>query len=216
MCVAPPENAGSEQLVRADTCDSGEEDARAHDSDFVNDPRLDYLDPLSRWAYGDDLASTAAQFQGARGASALGSYFEAGLKLTGTAHAAGVPVLVGTDTAIGGFRYHDEMELLHRAGLTPASVLKAATFDAARYAGQEQDFGTVAVGKVADLVLLRSNPIANISNTRTIDAVIFGGRLYDRGNLDRLLDFTKSQVQDPTNWVKLVWGFLTSPIASEL
>ncbi|MDZ3833322.1 MAG: amidohydrolase family protein [Sphingopyxis sp.] len=193
-----------------------EEDARAHESNFVNDPRLDYLDPLSRWAYGDDLASTAAQFKGRRGANALDRYFEAGLRLTGAAHSAGVPILVGTDTAIGGFRYHDEMALLHRAGMTPASILKAATADAARYAGKERDFGTVSVGKVADLVLLRANPVADIGNTRTIEAVVLGGRLYDRRRLDQLLDFTKSQAHAPANWVKLVWGFLTSPVASEL
>lgn len=193
-----------------------EEDARAQDERFLNDPRLDYLDPLSRWAYGDDLASTAARFDGRRGAEALGDYFEAGLRLTGAAHAAGVPILVGTDTAIGGFRYHDEMELLHRAGLTPASILKAATFDAARYAGRADDFGTVSVGKVADLVLLRANPLEDIRNSRAIDAVVLGGRLYDRRRLDQLLDYTRSQARNPANWTKLVWGFLTSPTASEL
>lgn len=193
-----------------------EEDARAHDPRFLNDARLDFLDPLSRWAYGDDLASTAARFEGRRGARALGNYFEAGLKLTGAAHAAGVPVLVGTDTAIGGFRYHDEMQLLHRAGLAPASVLKAATYDAARYAGKANDFGSVSVGKVADLVLLRANPLDDIRNSRSIEAVLLEGRLYDRRRLDQLLDFTKSQANNPANWAKLVWGFLTSPTASEL
>lgn len=193
-----------------------EEDARAQDTMFLNDVRLDYLDPLSRWAYRDDLASTAARFDGRRGASALGAYFEAGLKLTGAAHAAGVPVLVGTDTAIGGFRYHDEMKLLHRAGLTPASILKAATYDAARYVGKADDFGTVSVGKVADLVLLRANPLDDIGNSRAIEAVVLGGRLYDRRRLDQLLHFTKSQANNPANWAKLVWGFLTSPTASEL
>lgn len=193
-----------------------EEDARAHDRTFVEDPRLNYLDPLSRWAYNDDLGATTQQYDGQRGAAVLGEYFEAGLRLTKAAHEAGVPVLVGTDSVIGGFRYHDEMELLQRAGLSPASVIKAATLDAARYAGQADKFGSVSVGKTADLVLLRADPLRDIGNTRSIEAVFIAGRLYDREKLDELLAFTKAEAKAPSNWIKLVWAFLTSSVASEL
>ena len=93
-----------------------EEDARAGDAAFVNDPRLAYLDPLSRWAFRDDLAGTVEAYPNERGRRALDAYFRHGLRLTGEAQRAGVRVLVGTDTAIGGFRYHDEMALLVRAG----------------------------------------------------------------------------------------------------
>lgn len=193
-----------------------EEDARAHEAGFINDPRLAYLDPLSRWAYGDDLASTASQLPGKAGAEAIRKYFELGLELTGKAHAAGVPVLVGTDTVIGGFRYHDELALLHRAGMSPADILRAATHDAARYAGKEANYGSVEEGKIADLVLLAANPLNDIGNSRAISAVVLGGRLYDRDRLDELLAFTQAQARAPANWVKLVWGFVTSPTSSEL
>lgn len=193
-----------------------EEDARASDPAFVSDPRLAYLDPLSRWAFRDDRAATRAQYPGERGRLALQRYFDLGLKLTGEAYRAGVPVLVGTDTAIGGFRYHDEMALLVRAGLTPAEVLRAATIDAARYAGAEAHHGTVAVGKVADLVILDADPLADIGNARRIRAVLLGGRLYDRHGLDRLLAFVRGQANAPGNWVKLIWGFVTSSVSSEL
>lgn len=193
-----------------------EEDARAADDAFVNDPRLDYLDPLSRWAYRDDLSATVARYPGARGSKALKAYFERGLELTGEANRAGVAILVGTDTAIGGFRYHDELKHLVQAGVSPADVLRAATVDAARYARLDATSGSIAVGKRADLVLLRANPLDDIGNARKIDAVWLAGRLYNRKGLDGLLDFAKTQSQKPTNWVRLLWGFATSSVSSEL
>lgn len=193
-----------------------EEDARAGDPRFVDDPRLEYLDPLSRWAYRDDLAGTVSQFPDARGRNALQDYFEHGLRLTGEAHRAGVRVLVGTDTAIGGFRYHDEMAHLVRAGLSPADVLRAATIQAAHYAGLERTSGSIAVGKRADLVLLDANPLADIANTRRISAVFLNGRLYDRERLDDLLAFAHRQANAPHNWVKLLWGFARSSVTSDL
>lgn len=138
------------------------------------------------------------------------------MKLTGQAYRAGVPVLVGTDTANGGFRYHDEMALLVRAGLSPAEVLKAATIDAARYARVDRRFGTIAVGKRADVVLLHANPLTNIANTRRIGAVLIDGRLYDRDRLDAQLTFVREQANSVSNWLKLLWGFAASSVSGEL
>lgn len=193
-----------------------EEDARAGDPAFTNDVRLGYLDPLSRWAWHDDLAGTRSLYPGKRGQRALRRYFEHGLRLTGAAHRAGVGILVGTDTAIGGFRYHDEMAHLVRAGLTPADVLRAATINAARYAGLADSAGSVAVGKRADLVLLDANPLADIGNARRIRAVIQGGRLYDRPRLDALLMFVRGQSDAIHNWAKLLWSFARSSVSSDL
>jgi adenine deaminase len=117
---------------------------------------------------------------------------------------------------MGGFRYHDEMGLLARAGLSPADVLRAATIDAARHAGLERSSGSVAVGKRADLVLLDSNPLEDIGATRRIRAVFLNGRLYDRARLDALLGFTRAQASSPANWMKLLWGFARSSVSSDL
>ena len=193
-----------------------EEDARAGDPAFLNDTRLAYADPLSIWAWKDDASGTRARYPGEEGRNALQSYFEKGLELTGRAYRAGVPILVGTDTIIGGFRMHDELDLLVRAGLTPAEAIRAATLDAARYAGQEEGFGTVAVGKQADLILLTANPLEEIANTRKISDVFVAGYHYDRALLDRLLSFTRAQAHHPANWIKLLWGFTRSSVRSEL
>lgn len=193
-----------------------EDDARAGEPGFIDAPRLAYLDPLSGWAYRDDLAGTRAAYPGRRGERALRAYFEHGLRLTGEAHRAGVRVLIGTDTAVGGFRYHDEMAHLARAGLEPADVLRAATIEAARYAGLEASSGSVEVGKRADLVLLDADPLADIANARRIRTVFLKGRIYDRGRLDELLTFARRQAAAPHNWAKLLWGFAQSSVTSDL
>ena len=193
-----------------------EEDARAGDPAFIDDPRLVYLDPLSRWARNDDLGAVSSRFSGREGQDALDAYFLHGLALTKAAKDAGVNVLVGTDTALGGFRYHDELAHLARAGLSPPEILRAATIDAARYAGESETAGTLEVGKSADLVLLAANPLDSIAATRRIRAVVAGGRLYDRQRLDALLAFVSGQAGAPHNWMKLVWGFARSSMASEM
>lgn len=193
-----------------------EEDARAGDPTFTEDPRLAYLDPLSRWAYRDDLGGTRGAYPGAAGERALKAYFEHGLRLTAAAHRAGVRVLVGTDTAIGGFRYHDELGHLVRAGLAPADVLRAATINAARYAGLDHSSGSIEVGKRADLLLLDGDPLADIANTRRLRAVWLNGRLYDRAALDRLLAFSRDEAASPANWLKLLWGFARSSVTADL
>jgi imidazolonepropionase-like amidohydrolase len=73
------------------------------------------------------------------------------------------------------------------AGLTPAEALRTATINPATFLGVTDSLGTVARGKVADLVLLDANPLAEIANTKRIRAVIQGGRLLDLRAIDAML-----------------------------
>ncbi|MBH1640314.1 amidohydrolase family protein [Stenotrophomonas maltophilia] len=193
-----------------------EEDARARDPAFVNDPRLAYLDPLSRWAWRDDLKATVARYPGLRGEDALKAYFAHGLALTGAAHREGVTVLVGTDTGLGGFRYHDELQWLRHAGLSQADVLRAATLQAARHLELQASHGSVEVGKAADLVLLNGDPLQDTANTRRVHAVLLAGHLYDRPRLDSLLAYARRQARSPAVMARLLWGFITSPVSADL
>jgi imidazolonepropionase-like amidohydrolase len=106
-------------------------------------------------------------------------------------HRAGVPILAGTDVGnpflVPGYNLHRELELLVRAGLTPLAALQAATLNPARFLKATHSLGTVAPGKLADLVLLDANPLADIEATRRIQAVVVNGRLLDRRALDTLL-----------------------------
>jgi imidazolonepropionase-like amidohydrolase len=104
---------------------------------------------------------------------------------------AGVPILAGTDTmnpqCFPGFGLHDELALLVDAGLPPLAALQAATRNAAEFMGQLDRRGTIEVGKTADLVLLDKDPIADIHNTRSIQAVVLSGKLCRRAALDAML-----------------------------
>jgi imidazolonepropionase-like amidohydrolase len=117
--------------------------------------------------------------------------FEESVKLVGRMHRAGVSILAGTDSmnpqCFPGFGIHDELALLVDAGLSPLAALQAATRNAARFIGQEDRRGTIEAGKIADLVLLNKDPLTDIHNSRSIDAVVLGGKLMPRAALDAML-----------------------------
>jgi imidazolonepropionase-like amidohydrolase len=119
-------------------------------------------------------------------------YFTRNLQMVGALHHAGVPFMAGTDAAPGvyimpGFSLHDELANFVEAGFTPMESLQTATSNPAKFLEMEASFGSVEPGKVADLVLLRANPLEDIRNTQKINAVIAHGRLFDRAALDQIL-----------------------------
>lgn len=94
-------------------------------------------------------------------------------------HDAGVPLLAGTDAGIdlvAPGELAGEIELFVHAGLTPYDALRSATSEAARFLGVDDELGTIAVGKRADLVLLGGNPLADVRALRNPVAVILRGR----------------------------------------
>jgi hypothetical protein len=113
------------------------------------------------------------------------------LHLTKLMHDAGVPVAAGTDTPIGfsapGYALHSEMEMLVRAGFTPMEALESATVIPAGFFGMEGEMGTIEPGKLADLVLLSADPLADISNVRGVEAVVTKGELLTRDELDAMI-----------------------------
>lgn len=104
-------------------------------------------------------------------------------------HRAGVTIVAGTDQTVPGHSLHRELELYVRAGMTPMEALQSATLVPARVMGMGRETGTVQPGKAADLVLLDADPLANITNTRRIHAVVAGGRVYDPAVLWRAAGF---------------------------
>ena len=87
-----------------------------------------------------------------------------------------------------GFALHDELPLLVKAGLSPAQALRAATLNPAEFVGKSRDFGTVAAGKFADILVLDANPLEDVRNTKRIHAVVYDGKLFDRAALHQLLE----------------------------
>lgn len=114
------------------------------------------------------------------------------IKVTGALRAEGVRVMAGTDCGnaftVPGFSIHDELRLLVEAGFSPHDALTAATVAPARFFRLSDETGTITSGKRADLVLLDGNPLVDIGNTTRISAVVLGGKLLNRADLDRLLE----------------------------
>ena len=166
-------------------------DAFAHDSAFRNDPRMKYIPARQRMAWLVDASGMVASDPSPAGRRSYMEFYRKGLTLTNDAYRAGVPVILGTDAGdsfvFPGASVHDELVELVKGGLSPVEALRAATLTPAQYFDRTAEFGTVAVGRFADLVLLDANPLADIANTGRIRAVIRDGRPFDRPALDSML-----------------------------
>ena len=105
------------------------------------------------------------------------------LKITGALHRAGVPIVAGTDVGVPGYTLYRELELYVKAGLTPLEAIQAATITPARVTKLDQETGSIEAGKRADLIVLDANPLANISNIRTVRSVVTQGRMFESAKL---------------------------------
>jgi imidazolonepropionase-like amidohydrolase len=96
----------------------------------------------------------------------------------------GVELLSGTDIPnfglVPGESLHHELELLVETGISPLDVIKIATRNGAEALGILNKVGTIENGKEADMIVIATNPIDNISNTKKIDAIINDGKLVNR------------------------------------
>ena len=113
----------------------------------------------------------------------------------------GVTFLPGTDLAnpylYPGFSLHDELANFVSIGYSPAEALRAATLGPAEFFRATDSLGTVETGKLADLVLLDADPLADIRNTTRIATVLASGRVYDRAGLDALLAEAEKRAKAP-------------------
>lgn len=106
-------------------------------------------------------------------------------------HDGGAPIALGSDAPqffnVPGFSIHREMALMQKAGLTPFEVLVTGTRNAARALGTPDAFGTVAVGRHADLVLLADDPRQDLTHLQRPLGVMVRGRWWPRATLDARL-----------------------------
>jgi imidazolonepropionase-like amidohydrolase len=139
------------------------------------------------WAPG--VNPYATRFSHPRRLRNLRASLEFQRRLVGALHAAGVPLLAGSDTpaagVVPGDALHDELRNLVGAGLTPYEALAAATRNVAAFLGTDA-FGTVEVGKRADLLLLDANPLDDVRNARRIRGVMVRGRWLPVEELERM------------------------------
>ena len=91
---------------------------------------------------------------------------------------AGVPIVAGTDNNTGS-TFILELELYQHSGIPAPAVLQIATINAARVMKDDREYGSLAVGKVADVIVVNGRPHERISDLRNLETVIRAGRVYD-------------------------------------
>lgn len=191
--------------------------ALAGKREFREDPRLRYIPFVIRaglWGPDADRAARNAALKPGRDVHA--ELYQLALDNVRDAHAAGVRIVAGTDAGdtyvFPGFSIHDELAELVRAGLTPADTLRSATIDAATFSGKASLYGSIEVGKVADMILLDANPLTDIRNTGKIAGLLFNGQYLDRAALGELLAFAEDQAGSVRANIQLLWSALRSPV----
>ena len=112
-----------------------------------------------------------------------------------------INIVTGTDAGnIGTLHassFYTELEMMKNAGLTNAQLLQYSTINAAKMLGKDKDFGSIGVGKVADLILLNANPLENIEAIKNIDLIIKKGHLIDPDTL--IIESPENLVQQQLN-----------------
>jgi imidazolonepropionase-like amidohydrolase len=124
-----------------------------------------------------------------RSIEAIKDYTKA-MEIIGHFYRAGVPIVAGTDNVVPVYSLYLEIETYHRlGGLTPLEALKTATIIPATAMGLNLETGTLEIGKEADIAILDKNPLEDISNLRTVSAVMTNGNYYLSDPLWKAADF---------------------------
>ncbi len=191
--------------------------AMAQNEPFRKDSRLAYIPWIAqKLIWEQDINRAAARGNDASGKFVHGDFLAAVQQQLVVAHGAGVTILAGTDNidtyVYSGSSLHDELALFVAAGLTPLQALQSATIEAAKFAKLEADFGSVEVGKAADLVLLNANPLEDIQHTRDITAVIFAGKWYAEADLLALEDFAQEAAASLRVNLRYLYNMFASPL----
>jgi imidazolonepropionase-like amidohydrolase len=153
-------------------------------------PEMKYLAPWVRESWGIDVNPYKARL-GTQGA-ALNKSLAFQKKLAKELHRVGVRIMTGTDAmnpgVVPGFSEHEELRHLIDLGFTPFEAIRAATRYPAEFLTKTGEFGTVAVGKRADLLLLDGNPLQDIARIARPLGVMARGRWMPQAELQRMLD----------------------------
>ena len=168
------------------------------------DPRLRYVpEPQVRaWNPANDFRSRDRAGSEEEWLAAQHARNDAYLRVVGILYAAGAPLLLGTDTpnpfVVQGFSIHRELASLVEAGLSPYAALRTGTSEAARFLGESAIWGTIEVGKRADLLLVDANPLDDVGAVRSPRSVFVNSFEFSRSDLDALLEQRAALVREPS------------------
>ncbi|KIC95821.1 amidohydrolase family protein [Flavihumibacter solisilvae] len=155
---------------------------------FRQDPAMKYMPAatLTNWVNSKNNLVSNAAYDSAK----ADAFIRFRRRLILECHKGGVGILLGSDAPqvfnVPGISTHQELQYLVESGLTPYQALRTGTFNVAEFYGAK-DRGVIKKGAVAELVLLKGNPIENISNTQTIEGVMLVNKWLPRKYLDSTL-----------------------------
>jgi imidazolonepropionase-like amidohydrolase len=170
-------------------------------TDFAKDTRAKYVPASWKTKTWKRFTDEIMQGYGNDDLTVRKKFLDEELEVVRLLHEKGVPFLAGTDTPPGvyifpGFSLHDELQRFVAAGFTPLEALQTATLNPALFFGMEDQLGTIEKGKLADLVLLKANPLDNIANTQKIAAVISNGHYFSSNDLQKMLAAVEAAAHD--------------------
>jgi imidazolonepropionase-like amidohydrolase len=177
--------------------------------DALATPHLEYMRPHTRdsWDPKEDFRFRAMSSTRDELVAAAREAEEVLRRVVGVLRDAGAPLLLGTDTpnpyVIPGMSIHQEIAHLRAAGLTPYEVFRAGTSEAARFLGEQNDWGTVAAARRADLVLLSRDPLQHVDALQHIEHLFVNGQDFDRLALEALLAERLDEVKRELEPVKI-------------
>lgn len=165
-----------------------------------------YMPSIEKFEISD---SGRHQYKSARQLTALRKAREDNMKISGLeryksfvemeeikwAHDLGLKIVAGSqlyEFMTPGFSLHDTFYWMQENGFKPIDILRTATINPARFMNKHE-LGVIRQGKLADLVLLESNPLSDIQNLRKISAVVINGKLLERKELNELLEVVKEK-----------------------
>lgn len=182
-------------------------------------PEMKYLAPWVRESWGEDVNPYKLRL-GTQGA-ALNKSLAFQKKLAKELHRVGVRIMTGTDAmnpgVVPGFSEHEELRHLIDLGFTPFEAIRAATRYPGEFLTKTGEFGTVAVGKRADLLLVDGNPLRDIARVARPLGVMARGRWMPQAELQRMLDDVQPSYAKQVEIVKAglaegtakVWDYLS-------
>ncbi len=161
---------------------------------FLSRPEIQYMPLEYRDSFNQGTEKHQVQFRGIEG---LATYkYGVDKTLLDGLHQAGIDLVLGTDSGTGtmgivpGFSIHDELRILVENGFSPYEAVAAGTRNASRVVEAmigEDAFGTIEVGKRADLILLNGNPLADVANIKDLRGVMAAGKWYAVETLQQMI-----------------------------
>lgn len=144
---------------------------------FLRDHKTVIDGTFSIWIGGASASVGAAAIDQARTDAAY-------MRLLTRLHDAGVPLVAGTDNGTSA-TYHRELELYQQAGIPPVEVLQIATIRSAQVMREDKDYGSIAPGKVADIIIVDGHPEVRVTDLDNVETVLRAGRVYRATDLRR-------------------------------